>query len=145
MAGSSSTSTSGRRVSELVVDTSVWVAFFRGTPLPDLERALEEGLVVIAPVVVSELLSAPLSPRERARLADMLRDLPLHSTPFEHWLAVGELRARLARGGLTVSTPDAHVAQCAVDRAGLVWSFDKVFAKMAAARAVRCFTAPARP
>jgi predicted nucleic acid-binding protein len=132
-------------VSELVVDTSVWVEFFRGTPLLELERALADGLVVLAPVVVAELLSAPISARERAKLADMLRDLPLHDTPFTHWVAVGELRAKLSRSGLTVSTPDAHVAQSALDRGGLVWSNDGVFAKMAAAGAVRCFTPAARP
>jgi predicted nucleic acid-binding protein len=132
-------------VSELVVDTSIWVEFFRGTPLPDLERALADGLVVLAPIVAAELASAPLAARERAKLVDMLRDLPLHETPFTHWIAVGELRAKLARGGLTVSTPDAHVAQCAIDREGLVWSHDRVFEKMAAARVVRRFSAATRP
>jgi predicted nucleic acid-binding protein len=126
-------------VSVLVVDTSVWVDFFRGASLPALEAALDDGLVVLAPIVAAELLSAPISARERAKLADMLRDLPLHATPFDHWLAVGELRARLARAGLTVSTPDAHVAQCAVDCRGVVWSYDRVFTRMSVAGAVRCF------
>ena len=125
------------RVNELVVDTSVWVEFFRGMPLPVLETALEQGMVVLAPIVVAELLSAPISPRERTKLADMLADLPLHDTPFDHWRAVGELRARLARRGLTVSTPDAHVAQCAIDRAASVWSRDQVFERIAATGEIR--------
>jgi predicted nucleic acid-binding protein len=127
-------------VSELIVDTSVWVDFFRGEPLPDLEHALHEGLVVLAPVVVAELLSAPLAPRRRAHLTELLRDLPMHETQFEHWRAVGELRARLARRSVSVSTPDAHVAQCAIDRRGAVWSRDLVFERMAALGSVRCFT-----
>jgi predicted nucleic acid-binding protein len=129
-------------VNELVVDTSVWVEFFRGVPLPALEAALEQGMVVLAPVVVAELLSAPISARERTKLADMLGDLPLHDTPFAHWRSVGELRARLARRGTTISTPDAHVAQCAIDRAAVVWSRDRVFERVAAAGELRTFAEP---
>jgi predicted nucleic acid-binding protein len=114
-------------VSVLTVDTSVWVDFFRGDPLPDLEYALEQGLVVLPPLVCAELLSTPLPARRRAELASMLQDLPLHPTPFEHWADVGMLRAQLLRAGLRVSTPDAHIAQCAIDTGGALWSRDKIF------------------
>ena len=37
------------------------------------------------------------------------------------------LRAALLRRGLTVSTPHAHVAQCAIDRGALLLTHDAVF------------------
>ena len=121
----------------LVVDTSVWVAFFRGEPRPALEDALRVGLVVLPPIVVAELMSAPLRKRQHARLAEVLEGLPLQATPFAHWRAVGELRARLARAGLSVSSPDAHVAQCALDLAAPLWSHDAIFARIAALAPLR--------
>ena len=123
----------------LIVDTSVWVEFFRGRPLPDLEVALREGLVVLPPVVAAELLSAPLSPSRRAQLRSFLLDLPLHPTPFGHWERLGALRSQLSRQGVTVSTPDAHIAQCALETEGRIWSLDAIFGKIAAKLPLRLF------
>ena len=92
-------------MSALVVDTSVWVTFFRGQSIARLEQALSDGDVVLAPIVAAELGSAPLATQERRKLDEFLRDLPLAPTPLDHWLRVGALRAAAARKGLTVSTP----------------------------------------
>jgi predicted nucleic acid-binding protein len=126
-------------VSVLVVDTSVWVEFFRGRDLPRLEEALHEGLVLLAPVVAAELLSAPLSRAERRSLTAFVEDLPLHPTPLSHWQAVGALRARFANKGLSVSTPDAHVVECAVEAGAALWSNDRVFEKIARLCPLRLF------
>ena len=126
-------------MSVLVVDTTVWVEFFRGRGLPRLEQALNDGDVVLPPIVAAELVSAPLTAGERRRLEEFLRDLPLHPTPLDHWLRVGGLRATAARKGLTVSTPDAHVAQVALDLDGAIWSDDEVFTQLAAKSLVRRF------
>ena len=126
-------------MSALVVDTSVWVTFFRGQGIARLEQALSDGDVVLAPIVAAELGSAPLATPERRKLDEFLRDLPLAPTPLDHWLRVGALRAAAARKGLAVSTPDAHVAQVALDLGGAVWSEDQVFARLAAKSLVRAF------
>jgi predicted nucleic acid-binding protein len=123
----------------LVVDTSIWVEFFRGSPLPELEDALHAGLVLLSPIVAAELLSAPLGVRERRKLTAFLGDLPLHDTPLAHWERVGSLRAALARKGLAVSTPDAHVGQCALDVGAPLWSRDGVFKRIAAQTSLRLF------
>jgi predicted nucleic acid-binding protein len=128
-------------VSALFVDTSVWVDFFRGVPLRPLEDALHDGLVVLAPIVAAELLSAPLSKRERRSLVALLQDLPLHPTPLDHWLAVGSLRAQLSKKGLAVSTPDAHVAECAIEAGAALWSNDAIFSEIAKASPLRLFEA----
>lgn len=111
----------------IVVDTSVWIEYFRGAALPELDTALDAGAVVLSPIVLAELLSAPLSRTNRHELSEALRDVPLHATGFDHWDRVGALRAKLGGLGVTISTPDAHVAQCALDLDGFVWSLDKVF------------------
>jgi predicted nucleic acid-binding protein len=124
-------------VSGLVADTSVWIDFFAGRPASALEEGLARGSVVLAPVVVAELVSGARRPGQREAIADLVRDLPVHETPVDHWIRVGELRRRLAEKGLAVSTPDAHVAQCALDRDALLLTRDEVFLKVAKATPLR--------
>lgn len=118
-------------MSDVVVDTSTWVEFFAGRPAGELEAALAEGAVILPPIVVAELVSGARSTRDRSALLRVLRDLSIHETPFEHWGRAGELRRRLRARGETVSTPDAHVAQCALDRNALLLSRDAVFERIA--------------
>lgn len=123
----------------VVVDTSIWVEYFRGSGASELDGLLADGLVLLAPVVAAELLSAPLTRRERREVVDIMAGLPLHPTPLAHWCAVGELRARLMQAGLSVSTPDAHVAQCAIDTRAALWSKDAIFRRLAGKVALNLF------
>jgi tRNA(fMet)-specific endonuclease VapC len=120
------------RVSGVVVDTSVWIEFFAGRPVPSLEEALAQGSVVLSPLIVAELVSGARRSRDRESIAGLMRELPLHETPLDHWVRVGDLRRQLSGRGLAVSTPDAHVAQCALDRDALLLSRDAVFQRIAA-------------
>jgi hypothetical protein len=118
-------------VNGVVVDTSVWIDFFSGRSEPLLEDALRQGAVVLTPVVAAELVSGARRARDRAGLVDLLRDLVLHETPLEHWIRVGELRRRLRARGMSVSTPDAHVARCAIERDAPLLANDAVFPRIA--------------
>jgi hypothetical protein len=126
---------------EVVVDTSAWIDFFAGRPAATVEDALARGLAVLSPLVVAELISGARRPRERASIADLVRDLPVHETPLDHWIRVGELRQRLRARGISVSTPDAHVAQCAIERGALLVSRDRIFERVARATALRLASA----
>jgi predicted nucleic acid-binding protein len=83
--------------------------------------------------VSAELLSGRLDESERAELQDMLSDLPPLGTDPAHWFRVGELRAGLRARGLSVSTPDAHVARSAIEIeiGGHLLTEDRVFEKIA--------------
>ena len=121
----------------LVVDTSAWVSYLRGKDQDDLDLALQEGRAYLPPLVVAELFSGKMTPKQKEDLADLIRDLPICETPLEHWIRVGELR-RVARDrGLSVSTPDAHVAQCAIDRDAILLAGDSIFARIASMTTLR--------
>jgi predicted nucleic acid-binding protein len=125
----------------VVVDTSVWIDYFRGKGASELDELLREGLVILVPVVAAELLSAPLTRRERREVTELFLALPLQPTPLTHWCAVGELRAQLLKVGVRVSTPDAHVAQCALDAQAALWSRDSIFRTMARSVPLHLFSA----
>jgi predicted nucleic acid-binding protein len=115
----------------VVVDSSIWIEFFRGKDLPALESALAEGRVLVPPIVVSELVSGAVSRGDARRVRDVVLELDVIDTPRDHWIRVGELRRELRARGLAVSTPDAHVAQCALDVGGILLSSDAVFRRIA--------------
>lgn len=124
-------------MSVVVADTSVWIEFFAGRGGAALERALSEGAVVVPPMVVAELVSGAHRSRDRAGLVNLLQDLPVHETPFEHWVRVGDLRRRAAARGVSISTPDAHVAQCALDCDAVLLTLDGVFTHLARVEPLR--------
>ena len=115
-------------MSALVIDTSSWIAYFReGSGDAIIEPALEEGTVYLPPVVAAELLSGRMAERARGDLEEFLLTLPLCPADVAHWFRVGRLRNSLAARGLSISTPDAHVAQCALDLGADLLSADTIF------------------
>ena len=125
-------------MSALVIDTSSWINYFRQSRRAALiEEALNEGRVYLPPLVAAELTSGVLGKRQREDLQSLLRDLPLCHSSIEHWFRVGALRAKLRHRGEALSTPDAHVAQCAIDLAAELLSEDQVFARIAASAHLR--------
>ena len=121
----------------VVADTSAWIDFFAGKPSEALEDALAQGAAVIPPVVVAELVSGATTPDQRRRIGELLQDAPVHDTPLEHWIRVGDLRRALKRKGVNVTIPDAHVAQCALDSDAVLLAKDAVFALIARHTALR--------
>ena len=115
----------------VVVDTSVWIDFFAGKKADELELALANGAAILPPIVVAELISGASSAEERVAIGELLQEAPVHETPLDHWMRVGNLRATLARKGVAVSVPDAHVAQCALDRDAVLLTRDAIFARVA--------------
>jgi predicted nucleic acid-binding protein len=124
-------------VNVLLVDTSVWIDFFRGNTFPELELALKEGRVVLSPIVLAELMSGASNKNEEKQLREFLHELPLHPTPEEHWIQVGRLRHQVAQQGIAMSIPDAHVSQCARDLEGYLLTKDQIFGKVAAIVAIK--------
>ena len=128
-------------MSGVVVDTSVWIDFLAGLSTPSLEEALSQGSVILPPIVVAELVSGARRQRERAAIEQLIEKIPVHETPLAHWIRVGELRRGLRSKGFSVSTPDAHVAQCALDRDAVLLSQDAVFTRIARLSPLRVHSA----
>lgn len=115
----------------LVVDTSSWIEYFRGRSSRIIDVALQEGRVFLPPVVAAELLSGYKPEGRRSSFIKFLHELAACDCDIDHWIRVGELRAKLIQQGLTVSIPDCHIAQCALDLKGYLLSEDKIFSKFA--------------
>ncbi|MBN8555864.1 MAG: PIN domain-containing protein [Deltaproteobacteria bacterium] len=115
----------------LIVDTSSWISYFKNKKESSkIDSALSEGRVFVSPIVVSELLSGKMTDKNRKDLESFLSELPLTSMNFDHSVKVGKLRSDLIKKGFSVSTPDAHIAQSAMDMDAYLISEDKIFQKI---------------
>jgi hypothetical protein len=103
----------------IAADTSTWVAFLEGAAGEDtrlLDKALEDRQVVMAPVVLTELLSEPKLPTE---VAKTLCDIPLIAVESGYWQRAGTLRAKVLAKRRKARLGDALIAQSCAD-AGIV-------------------------
>ncbi|HEV2722219.1 MAG TPA: PIN domain-containing protein [Thermoanaerobaculia bacterium] len=115
----------------IVIDASVWIDFLSGAKIQRVEDAVDDELAVIPPLVVAELVTGATTVVARQAIGELLQDAQVHETPLGHWIDVGILRGSLARKGLNVTVPDAHVAQCALDRDAVLLAKDGIFRKIA--------------
>jgi hypothetical protein len=100
----------------IAVDTSTWIAFFQGDGGEDadlLDRALQDRQVLMVPVVLTEILSAPKLASEAAQT---LSELPLIEVEPGHWQRAGELRAKVLAKRRKARLGDALIAQTCIDR-----------------------------
>jgi len=100
----------------IAADTSTWVAFLEGGGGEDaqlLDRALEERQVLMAPVVLTELLSDPKLP---SRVAETLAEVPLIEIGAGYWQRAGMLRAKVLAKRRRARLGDALIAQSCIDR-----------------------------
>ena len=96
-------------------DTSTWIAFLQGDSGEDtdlLDRALADNLVVMAPVVLTELLS---DPKLDFSLGQTLAGLPLVELRSGYWERAGHLRAVVPARRRKARLGDALIAQVCID------------------------------
>jgi len=117
----------------IAADTSTWVAFLEGGEGKDaqlLDRALKDRQVVMAPVVLTELLSDPKLP---SGVAELLSQVPLIEVEPGYWQRAGVLRAKVLARRRRARLGDALIAQTCVDRGVPLISRDREFRAFAEA------------
>ena len=121
----------------IAADTSTWIAFFEGAGGDDVERlvqALGDRQVVMAPAVLTELLSDPELPDSAARL---LSEVPLSEVEIGYWERAGRLRARVLRKKRKARLGDAQIAQICMDNGISLLTRDRDFRAFADAAGLK--------
>ena len=99
-------------MANVLVDTSVWVNFFRGVESPtvdSLDRLLEEKQVVLCGTVELELLQGA-KPGEKSMLRELLSALPYVETERVDFQTAGELLNGLRANGFQIPATDGLIA-----------------------------------
>ena len=111
----------------IAADTSTWVAFLEGDSGDDvriLTEALQNRQVVMAPAVLTELLSDPGLTTSASRT---LSAVPLIETEPGYWQRAGRLRARVLAKSRKARRGDALIAQSCLDGAVSLITRDRDF------------------
>jgi predicted nucleic acid-binding protein len=115
----------------VVADTSLLIDYLAGFPVPSVNRAMVDGVLVLPPLVVAELITGAHTPEALHAIFEMLQDVNTHHTDLLHWIEVGKLRRLLGTRGINVTVPDGHIAQCALELDATLLSRDAVFRRIA--------------
>ena len=117
----------------IAADTSTWIAFLDGSGGKDVElldRALADRQVVMVPVVLTELLSAPNLPPD---VAETFSELPLIELTPGYWQRAGALRAKVLARRRKARLGDALIAQSCLDQGISLITRDRDFRAFATA------------
>jgi predicted nucleic acid-binding protein len=116
-------------MSDVLVDTSAWVAFLRGesAAVRRVDRLLADGRAAITGPIVAEVLSGARTRPEFDLLKRLLHGVNRLPDPQAVWDRVAEHRFALARLGHQASLVDLAVALAALDAGHAVLTRDLDF------------------
>ena len=112
---------------EVLVDTSIWIDYFRGGDnSKDLDFLIDENLIVTNDIVLAELIPY-LKIKKQAEVIELLHEI--NKVPLSiHWGEIIEYQVKCLNGGANgVGIPDLIIAQNAKQNNCKVYSLDKHF------------------
>ncbi len=114
---------------KVLVDSSVWIAYFRSGNHPTLDRLIQEDLVCTNDLILTELIPA-LMLRRRNDVVESLGSL--ENIPLKiDWKTIRELQyLNLLNGINKVGIPDLIIMQQVIEEKIALFSFDKHFKLM---------------
>lgn len=119
---------------KIMVDTSVWIEYFRGKlghKEEMLERGLNQNLVFVTGPIVSELLQGVKSAKEYEMLGQCIDAIPYVNCEYGDWIKAGEMAFELRRKGITIPLSDIIIAAVAIRIGAKIYTRDQHFKKIA--------------
>lgn len=115
----------------VLVDTSAWIAFFRGDEpvASQVDQLLAAGSAAFCGVVELELRQG-LRPKERELVLSLLSAATRLPTEEADWAQAGDLLTSLRRKGLTLPGSDGLIAHLALRHKVALLEHDKHFANV---------------
>ncbi len=114
----------------ILIDTSVWIDFFRNkkSEVGDKAEALiRQNRACITGVIIAELLQGIKTDTESNRLNQLLQVIPVLETQHQHWLDAGNDLRKCRSQGITLPLTDALIGAIASEAGAKVLSLDKHF------------------
>jgi predicted nucleic acid-binding protein len=121
-------------MNDYLVDTSVWVEFFRGKKTvikKRLENLLDENRAVVSGIILAELLTGVSDEKEQRFLEECFLGLPCLEASREAFALAGKMGALLRKKGITMPISDLLIAALAKTHALTVLTLDNHFQTLA--------------
>ncbi|MBN2852220.1 MAG: PIN domain-containing protein [Clostridia bacterium] len=112
---------------KILVDTSVWVDYFKDDPSTTvfIENNLFTKEIYITGPIITELLAGSQGTKEKERLQYSLGAVTTLNVNLEDWILAGKIMAEMKAKGLSVNKTDALIASIAINNNCEVLSFSK--------------------
>ena len=118
---------SGERV---LIDTSVWIAFFRNTSTElseKVEELISNAEVCVPHIVIAELIQGARSDREIATIESFVDAFTIVDQTENTWAKAGKLAYNLKKKGKTINLADCYIAVIAQEQACRIYTLDVHF------------------
>ena len=112
---------------EVLIDTSIWIDYFRGGGnAEEMDFLVDENLISTNELILAELLPFIIAKKE-VRLANILRSINIKSLNIR-WDEIIEYQIRcLENGANGIGIPDLIIAQNAIQNDSKIYALDKHF------------------
>jgi len=112
---------------DVLVDTSVWIDYFRGgNNSSELERLIDENTVVINDIILAELIPY-LKIKRQLKVIKLLQEIKRLPMLID-WEALIDNQVKCLKGGANgIGIPDLVIAQNAKMNNCMIFSLDKHF------------------
>ena len=129
----------------ILVDTSVWIDYFRGresAEVATLERILQqEEDLCISGIILTEILQGVSSETEYRRVRSALDPLIFLNMPLEAYHLAAEIyRNAKSRGRIIRNTIDCLIAACAIVHHAPLLHCDKDYETISKVSRLKCMT-----
>jgi len=119
----------------ILVDSSVWIDYYRPQGSATLKRRLQEelplGTVATLGLIAVEVLQGAPNPSVLASLQEDFLGLQWLEVTQAVWLEAGRLGARLRQSGLSIPATDVVIAATAIHYHCRLWHRDDDFTRLA--------------
>jgi predicted nucleic acid-binding protein len=114
----------------VLVDTSVWVSYFRGgSPVisEKVDRLLAGAEVCVPKIVLAELIQGAKSEREISTIEDFFDAFVILDQSQDTWMKAGKLSRKLKSRGKSTHLLDCYIAVIAQENACAILTLDDHF------------------
>ncbi|MBI4824137.1 MAG: PIN domain-containing protein [Nitrospirae bacterium] len=114
----------------VLIDTSVWIAYFKNKDNLLSERVdevLTSADIYVPRVVIAELIQGAKSEKEILIIEDFIDAFNIIDQTSDTWLKAGRLSFSMKKKGLTVHVLDCYIAVLAMEHDCKIFSLDEHF------------------
>ena len=118
------------RGNRVLVDTSIWIAYFKDTDPVLTERidgVLTDSDIYVPKVVIAELIQGAKTEKEISVIEDFVEAFYVIDQTENTWLHAGRLSYSMKRKGITVNIVDCYIAVIAHENNCKIMTLDEHF------------------
>lgn len=114
----------------VLIDTSIWIDYFKGRGEELLEKAdgfLTYSTVYVPKVVIAELIQGAKSEKEISVIESFIEAFNIIDQTENTWLKAGKLSFSMKRRGVNINLVDCYIAVLASEHNCKIFSLDEHF------------------